>query len=712
MGTNELDSTFQTDALPEDITHDILNRRKFIETLATKISEFKDSNCLIIGIHGPWGSGKSTFIKFLESEIIEKCDDIVIVHFNPWNFSSLNQLVTMFFKELKFAIRKGRSARDITSMIGKKLEILGKILAPLEAIPLEAIPNIALLSPGLKRLPSALERAGSGIKQGAEQDPTDLKKELNQLLAEYGKKIIILIDDIDRLDKESMRLIFRLIRLNADFINTRYILSFDRKVVEKALDGEQGTSGREYLEKFIQVPFDLPLPNHKKIEEIISEKIENIFPPCAKKEFKSYRGENLCNKFYSFFKTLRDVKRYTNSLQLTLPQVNEEINYLDFASLEAIRIFCPDVYNELPNNKDILLGNIPFFSFDLNKEDIEKRKKRIEEIVNLEGNNSQQKILTSIISELFPHAGEAAYHGHNQNYRKDKRICSSIRFDKYFLLDVSTGEISQIEIDNALKIISNKDDFIRLLNKYKDKNILNQFLERMKDYINEISYENIKNIIEAFFEGGDELSIMDNGRINHKTEAQMGFLILDLIERIEDPITRGRILIDCIKNTTRIYIILYVVFHLNKEIDNKKTISKEELKTIKDLVVKRIREYVSDNNFRNKSNLNLILFYWKDFGNISEPTEFVSKLITNDQGVIKLLVEFITEIFNESGVHYSLRHHNLEELSMFVDLSTIYSKLMSIKQNKPHMICDGLEKIATDDFVRLYEQNKSNNKVL
>jgi hypothetical protein len=48
METNELDSTFQTDALPEDITHDILNRRKFIETLATRISEFKDSNCLII----------------------------------------------------------------------------------------------------------------------------------------------------------------------------------------------------------------------------------------------------------------------------------------------------------------------------------------------------------------------------------------------------------------------------------------------------------------------------------------------------------------------------------------------------------------------------------------------------------------------------------------------------------------------------------------
>jgi predicted KAP-like P-loop ATPase len=99
------------------------------------------------------------------------------------------------------------------------------------------------------------------MKQLAEQNPSALKKELDKLMAKYGKRVIILIDDIDRLDKESMSLVFKLIRLNADFINTIYILSFDRKVVENALEGEQGVSGREYLEKFIQVPFDLPLPD-------------------------------------------------------------------------------------------------------------------------------------------------------------------------------------------------------------------------------------------------------------------------------------------------------------------------------------------------------------------------------------------------------------------------------------------------------------------
>ena len=374
MEINELYPTFQTDSLPEDVTQDTLNRRKFIETLATKILEFEDPNCLIIGIHGPWGSGKSTFIKFLESEMSDKCEEIVIVHFNPWNFSSLNQLVTMFFREIKFAIGKGSSARDITSEIGEKLEILGKVLAPLGAIP--PITKIGLLPVGLKELFPALEKAGSGMKQLAEQNPSALKKELDKLMAKYGKRVIILIDDIDRLDKESMSLVFKLIRLNADFINTIYILSFDRKVVENALEGEQGVSGREYLEKFIQVPFDLPLPDHKKIAEILSEKLEKIFPPSAKEEFESYRGYVICRKFYMFFRTLRDVKRYSNGILLTLPSINDEIDYLDFAALEAIRIFCPDVYNELAKNKEILLGNKPQFSLDLNRDQIEKKKRR------------------------------------------------------------------------------------------------------------------------------------------------------------------------------------------------------------------------------------------------------------------------------------------------------------------------------------------------
>jgi predicted KAP-like P-loop ATPase len=697
---NEHEPIFLSDALPEDLTQDILNRRRFVEILATRILEFKDPNCLIIGIHGPWGSGKSTFLKFLESEMANRSADVVIVHFNPWNFSSIDQLVTMFFRELKLVISSDINLRELTSEIGERLEILGKILSPIEVVK-----SFVLILPGLEKLPNAIEKAGSGIKQLAEQDPSDLKIELNKLLAKYKKRIVILIDDIDRLDKESMRLLFRLIRLNADFINTTYILSFDRKVVEEALKGEQGISGREYIEKFIQVPFDLPLPDHKIIIEYLSEKIAKIFPPSANKDFESYRGEKLRNKIYEFFRTLRDIKRYSNSLLLTLPSINEEINYLDFAALEAIRLFCPDVYNQMPNNKDLLLGNKPLFSLDLNQAEIEQRKIKIDNIAKL-ADQKYQKTVRNIISELFPHAGEAAYNGHNRYYRIDKRICSSDRFDRYFLLAVPEGEISQVEIDHALKIINDRDLFIRLLKEYNEYGILMQFLKRIEDYTDNMSCENINNIIYTFLEIGDELSRMDNGRINRDMKIRMGFVIIDLLEKINGPTKRAEILRGCIENTKGFYILLYVVFQINKDLEKKNLFPEQEFQIIKNLTAAKIREEASKDDFVKKPHLCSILFRWKEFGDLNEPREMVSKLVTDDFRVIRLLVEFLTESYNDyNGPQYSMEDRNLEELSEFANLSEIYSKLKLIEQEKPYLITGELEKIAVGDFIKLFERN-------
>jgi predicted KAP-like P-loop ATPase len=690
---------FLTDSLPEDTTQDVLNRKKFVETLAARILKFKDSNCLIIGIHGPWGSGKSTFLKFLELEIGNEYEDAVIVHFNPWNYSSIDQLVILFFKELRSSIKKGKNLRQLSLEIGEKLELLGKVLSPLEVLH-----SFVGVPTGVEKIPSALEKTGSGIKQLLEQDPLAIKKELNDLLKKYNKKIIVFIDDIDRLDKESMRLLFRLIRLNADFINTIYILSFDRKVVEGALEGEQGASGRDYLKKFVQVPFDLPLPDHKIISDILSEKIGDIFPASSKNDFESYRGNNLCNKFYEFFRTLRDVKRYTNSLLLTSPSIADEINYLDFAAIEAIRVFYPDVYNEIANNKDLLLGNKPFFTLELNKTEIELRKNKINDIIKLVGSHKDQEIVKNILSDLFPHAGEAGYDGNSRSYRIGKRICSQDRFDKYFLLDVPKGEISQAQIDAALKIINDKDTFICLLKEYKDHNILMQFLERMKDYIADLSLENKKNIINILLDIGDELSKMSNGRMNRTTEAQMGFMIIDLLEKVDLSLHAG-ILRDCICEGRGFHLLLYVMFHINKDMDTKRLLSNQEFETIKKLTVSRIQREASKKNFINMPHLRGTLLIWKEFADINEPKKAVSRLIVEDHGVIRLLAEFLTEYtidYNEA--RYAMRDDDLTQLSEFADLSAIYTRVKGIENGKSDLISDELSKIAVQDFIKLYEQ--------
>ena len=85
-----------------------------------------------------------------------------------------------------------------------------------------------------------------------------------------------LIDDVDRLDQESMRYMFRLIRLNADFDSVTYVLAFDRDVVESVLTMEQGVSGHEYLEKIVQVGFDIPPAEPSKLKQIFLQRTKSL----------------------------------------------------------------------------------------------------------------------------------------------------------------------------------------------------------------------------------------------------------------------------------------------------------------------------------------------------------------------------------------------------------------------------------------------------
>ena len=55
-----------------------------------------------------------------------------------------------------------------------------------------------------------------------------------------------------------IRQMFQLVKLLGDFPNTIYLLAFDREVVVESLKSVQEGVGEEYLEKIVQIPFELP----------------------------------------------------------------------------------------------------------------------------------------------------------------------------------------------------------------------------------------------------------------------------------------------------------------------------------------------------------------------------------------------------------------------------------------------------------------------
>ncbi len=228
---------------------DLLHRSNFARRLGKALLETETKEGYCIGLFGAWGSGKSSVINMMLEEIDinsnNKEEKPIVMYFNPWNFSSSEQLLQQYFLMLanKFAgkkdkrlssigneIKKYAGMFDAFGEVGKVLSIGGNVVSKL-----------------------INKKTLTGTKDISQQKECIVKE-----LAKQNQKIIVVIDDIDRLSNSEIKLIFQLVNTVAKFPNTIYLLSFDKEIVARALTEVQNYDGEKYLEKIIQVPIEIP----------------------------------------------------------------------------------------------------------------------------------------------------------------------------------------------------------------------------------------------------------------------------------------------------------------------------------------------------------------------------------------------------------------------------------------------------------------------
>ena len=212
----------------------------FAERLAESLLAMAPPDGFVVALYGSWGSGKTTVVNFIVHYLEDRPDDDqpIIVHFNPWWFSGRENLIRAFFDQLQAALtghwKSGwRQAR--------------RHLAQFAGLVSEAPIPYASTGKVLKR-----------VIEPKQPDTNALKQSIAETLQKQDKRIVIVIDDIDRLTPEEIRQLFRVIKAVADFPNVLYLLAFDREIVAKALTEKQDLPGDQYLEKIVQVPIDLP----------------------------------------------------------------------------------------------------------------------------------------------------------------------------------------------------------------------------------------------------------------------------------------------------------------------------------------------------------------------------------------------------------------------------------------------------------------------
>ena len=109
---------------------DLFGFKRSVEGMAEEILAIEKNKSMIIALNGAWGTGKSSFLNLLEKQLNKnqpnenqpnKDDNKkpIVIRFNPWNYSSVDQLITMFFTELKTGIGHMDHKEDLINLLNK-----------------------------------------------------------------------------------------------------------------------------------------------------------------------------------------------------------------------------------------------------------------------------------------------------------------------------------------------------------------------------------------------------------------------------------------------------------------------------------------------------------------------------------------------------------------------------------------------------------------
>ncbi len=128
---------------------------------------------------------------------------------------------------------------------------------------------------------------------GAAKDVDGLFDQIATKAKKLKRRTIVLIDDIDRLSAAETRQIFQLVKLTARFPYVIYILAFDREAVSDALEQVGVDSGEEYLEKIVQVSFDIPPISEASLTSFLTAELDDLLKRHQPAHFDPTRFGNL-----------------------------------------------------------------------------------------------------------------------------------------------------------------------------------------------------------------------------------------------------------------------------------------------------------------------------------------------------------------------------------------------------------------------------------
>ena len=336
---------FECDEPIETGEDDLLGRREFAHTLARKLLKTQSGHqSFAMGILSSWGYGKTSFLNLIKEEL--KLHGAICIDFSPWIYGKDTDLIREFFTEV------GKLLRRYADTLPRDMMEYAQILEKSESTSWLSM----LLSLG--NTGHNLEQQGNLLKQS---------------LQKIDRPIVVFIDDLDRLGGDEVMEVLKLIRDAANFSEIKFVAAYDRAYLVEAIKTQNVESANCYLEKIFQIEYTLPAFEREKLETYLKEEcnkfvrkeeqeaLTKIFD--SKRSTESIAIEELV--------TLRDVKRYLNSLKSSYKKLAGNVMLRDLMNLEILRLKYKPIYDQLSQQWEQILrykeGTLKLYEIEKNK---------------------------------------------------------------------------------------------------------------------------------------------------------------------------------------------------------------------------------------------------------------------------------------------------------------------------------------------------------
>ncbi|YCN53410.1 P-loop NTPase fold protein [Rhodococcus erythropolis] len=453
---------------------DLLGRADFAHRVADRIYAGAGGSSIVYGLAGPWGGGKTSVLNLVQNRLNQNTsarpDEWRIVDFTPWAANDPVTLTEEFYNAIAAVMPSGEDGKDVRT----KLRTAANAVIPVGTAVIRAgLANLldSAFAPGAgKAMAEAATSATSdtlgGYQFAVTEDPFKQRfDDLSAAIAKTHLRILVIVDDLDRLDAEELLTVFKAVRLLGRFDGVHYLLSYDETTILDVLQGTRIANNNRnrasaYLEKIIQFPFQLPPIQSYHRAIIFREQVESLAETHGASSDIGEHGNprHVADVVLEYIPhperlTLRSMYRLINQTDMLLTLTGEgELDFADALILMFFRVTYPNVYDQIQSWAPDLTrtGSEPWGAPSLT---IDQWRTRIADAIGMTSEVLEITLIYRLLNAVFdqlPHM--SGIHTHLPNASRKARHKEYL--PRYFAATVPANDIADRRV---------RDEFAYLL---------------------------------------------------------------------------------------------------------------------------------------------------------------------------------------------------------------------------------------------------------